>query len=547
MYFVSKKAHLFIPLFLISAFCIWIILKAPLKETFEYNWDEGMDVMKASLYLKGFPLYQSIWSDQPPLFTVLLAFCFKVFGPSMYLTRIILLLFSSLLLFCLYQIIRMRKGNIVAAAGAILLTFSTGYIRLSVSVMIGTASLALAMFSLYLLYLYLKSNLRPYLLLSAIFLAFSVQIKFFTAFLIPLVVYEIIRTERKNRRATTAHLWWLASFLILYSATIFIFFGFNFKLFLEQLFQSHLKKFNLANNSPLPLVFMLLPDYDIVLLAIMGMIFSVLNKDSGVTLPLGWLILVSLILAIHRPIWYHYYLLISIPLCWLAAIGVSYLFSSDSRNEWTAAIHRRKFSFFALRWVTFGCIIVVLVNLPIKIERSIRHASTLPCPQQRAIVEELKKYHKKTRWIVTDMPAAAFYAHLLVPPEIAVASIKRPMDEDYFIFLLEKYRPEQILFGNLYKYTEKLMPYLQTRYSQDYQCVLKHETQNYVPYDSTLTCIWKPLGQYIPFKLLRNRNLYDLAWNRLSIPTFKMHKINHYYSPGDKVIKLFIRKDILTD
>jgi hypothetical protein len=47
---------------------------APLKETFEYDPDEGVNVIKASLYSKGFSLYDEIWSNQPHLLTYILSY-----------------------------------------------------------------------------------------------------------------------------------------------------------------------------------------------------------------------------------------------------------------------------------------------------------------------------------------------------------------------------------------------------------------------------------------------------------------------------------------
>ncbi len=94
--------------FLAAMYIIINIIKPPLSQTFEYIPDEGFNLMKSSLFLKGYLLYKEIWSDQPPLFTVILSYWLKLFGLSVYHGRILILIFSTILLWAFYQIIKIQ-------------------------------------------------------------------------------------------------------------------------------------------------------------------------------------------------------------------------------------------------------------------------------------------------------------------------------------------------------------------------------------------------------------------------------------------------------
>jgi 4-amino-4-deoxy-L-arabinose transferase-like glycosyltransferase len=67
--------------------------------------------------------------------------------------RILVLLFSALLLWAFYQTVRYSLSRAAALVAAVLLLLSAWYVRLSISVMIGLPAPALAVLSVYLLLL----------------------------------------------------------------------------------------------------------------------------------------------------------------------------------------------------------------------------------------------------------------------------------------------------------------------------------------------------------------------------------------------------------
>src|SRR5438093_1346992 len=54
----------------------------PLRTAIQIGADEGFNLAKATLCLKGFKLYSQVWNDQPPLHTFLITQLLKHVSPS---------------------------------------------------------------------------------------------------------------------------------------------------------------------------------------------------------------------------------------------------------------------------------------------------------------------------------------------------------------------------------------------------------------------------------------------------------------------------------
>lgn len=350
MFNIKKVFHVFCThlIFILLYIVLVIVMRfQPITKIFEMDYDEGFNLIKSLLYSQGFVLYSEIWNDQPPIFTVILSGWFKLFGQSIFTARLLVLLFSSVLVWSFYQIIRRELGNIPAIASTFILFTSWLFIRLNISVMIGLPSLAMAMLAVYLLSIYQtinnsltdnlnindvqKTNSYRLLLLSGILFALSLQIKLFTIFLLPLLIvyllnYQFPSTENLNK------FWeyikplciWLISIAIVYLA-IGIYFHQIFNH--EQVLLTHFNQTQDANldtfNNFKSLRQMLSQDFDYLFLAVIG-IWAIWNKkEKNGLLPITWLGSAFLILSIHKPIWYHYYPLLSIPIAWLSAYAIA--------------------------------------------------------------------------------------------------------------------------------------------------------------------------------------------------------------------------------
>lgn len=450
----------FIVLFIALAF----IIEEPIKQTFEYDVDEGIDLMAPVVMLKGFSLYHEIFKDHPPLITITLASWFKLFKPSVYHGRILISIFSCIFLFAFYQTIKNLWGSFCGIAAVIFLLLSSLYLLLGISIMIGTVSLSLAMLSIYCITLYKKHPSKYLLALSGIFFALSLQTKLITAFLIPLIVLEIIQARWTNLggKNKLSHflppiLLWFGSLLAVSLIFIAVFFQFNLSLIMQQLIQPHAKKLALPGCDFFIIWQMILSDYDIALLALLGVILLIHQKKWQYLLPVLWLGLAITALVLYKPIWEHYYTLVSIPICWLAAISLSQLF---------AGIQKKKNFFF---WLTVAIIILVIVKIPGKYNRMLESIQVETAPEEKRIVNLLLKYKKDIHWIFTDRPIFAFYADILVPPELVLTSDRRnftdSITQDYFINKIDKYKPEIIILNELAYFSPSAISYIKDNYT----------------------------------------------------------------------------------
>lgn len=446
---------------------LFFIVKGPITHVFEYNVDEGIKSMTSLLMLKGFSLYSKIYSDQPPLFTAILAWWFKLFGPSIYHGRILILIFSFIFLWAFYQTIKHAWGQFCGFTAVIFLLLSSLYLRLGISIMRGTVSLSLAILSIYCITLYKKSCSKYLLVLSGVFFALSLQAKLITAFLIPLIVFEIIQAEwinlgdKKLRRFLPSLLLWSGSLLAVSLVFFAIFFHFNFPLVIQRLIQPHLRKLTVPNCDFFLIWQLILSDYDIALLALMGIILLIRQKKWQFLFPALWTGTALAALTIYKPIWEHYYTIVSIPICWLAAISFSQFFAG-MRNK-------KNFSY----WLTAAIIILTILKMPGKYSRMLESIHVETPPEKHEIVDLLLKYKKDIRWIFTDRPIFAFYVHILVPPELALIEKKRDFinktDQTYLIDKLEEYKPEVILLTKLKYLAPTAIAYIKNNYTLLYK------------------------------------------------------------------------------
>lgn len=460
--------HLLVPLL----FVLFKVVTEPLGQTFEFDADEGINLMKALLYADGFSLYKDIWSDQPPVFTVLLSSWFNLFGASIVAARSLVLLFAALLLWSFYNTLRLTLGVWPAIAGVLILINTHAFMRLSGSVMIGLPALALAMLSIYLLLLSQLRQSRFGIVASGCVLALSLQTKLFSIFLIPILLIVLLdiqfkpQTIRARIRSTLPNaILWLVAVGVTYVTVGLLAHSID----PEQLLLAH---FSDRREQVFTEFFVSFPrllkhtfglDYLYYILAVIGIIVILKEKCRQGLLPLAWLGSVCLLLFNHRPVWYHHYLLISIPLAWLCAISIAWAMRSSSPygviEVWQRQIISRK---HLTTNAGIAALIALLVTSAIAIEsyqsleRSVNQSvgeqtKAAVQSEQVKVVNLLLQHPNQTRWIFTDRPIYAFYAGLRVPPEIAVLSIKRVLtaqiSQDTLLDVLKHYQPDQLLLS----------------------------------------------------------------------------------------------------
>lgn len=456
---------IFIPI----AFIALMFWRDPFSFPADYDYDEGINLMKTMLYDQGFRLYVDVWNDQPPLLTVMLSWWFQLTEESVKSARQLITLFSALLLWSFYLAAHRSMTAFAATLGVVLLVLSEFYLRLSAAVMVGLPALALATLSIALLLVGRRQLWQ--IVLSGIVMALALQTKLFVMVLLPVVSLYILLGELddvspltiQRRRFVRLMIW--GSVLVATFVAVGIYFQ---SLNLTMLLQTHFgeetrgqitfaeesRRFltNFATQQPLYL-----------LLAALGICWGIWQRRKGVLFPLSWLVITVIALALHRPLWYHHIMLLTIPLSWLAAWSIeawAQLFAglADANRLQT------------VRWRA-GALIASVLSL---------FAALLfyPSPLGERLNEQAELYRPLYVWemphrlwdegkdipgfVFTDRPFYAFQAGQPVTPPIASISRKRMetgiiTDETMYAALID-YRPQYVILERFVgHYGERVM------------------------------------------------------------------------------------------
>lgn len=411
---------------------VLLVLARPDARHF-FDIDEGYNLVRASLHLHGYQLYKDIWCDQPPLFTTLLSELFAVTGESLVAARVLMAGFSLLLLVSLYALVRSLRTPWEAFLTVLLLAASAYYLRVSVSVMETIPSMAMALLSLALL---ARARPKPWVALAAgILFALAIQIKLNTLLFAPLSVLLLVH----RGRLTAA---WLAGWALTTGCVLLVLYrpGAGVVWSVHASARSAPELQHLKGFSVVPAMFGL--DRDIGLLALVGLVRSVSKRTRGMFFPLLWLLLFSAAFFFHAPVWYHYYVLIAPPLCWLAAFGAVAL------CRWTTTPRSTPSS--TTTWMNLAVAVMMLLLLTVKGMRAYRHLNDPSFRIEPAIVQGLREDHDDGTWVVAvERQIYPFLAGRAVPPELAVTSAKRRVRGDLtperFVDLVTSYQPRHVV------------------------------------------------------------------------------------------------------
>jgi 4-amino-4-deoxy-L-arabinose transferase-like glycosyltransferase len=454
----SNFGDIFLPIGIALLFFAITFSYYPFRERFQFNTDEGLNLMRSMLLALGHPLYLQVSSDQPPLFNQILALLFRVVGFEVNPARILVLLFSTLLVWAAAQFLLLTSGKLAAILFLPLAIIIPYYLELSISVMIGIPSIAFAMVSLLFMTLWHKKRNNWWLVLSGFALALSVLIKLFTGFLAPIFLIGIVsamyfdnRKDGLSWKMFQPALIWGISF-----ASLGILFGLamigpqNVGLIIyPHLEASSIKEFE--GNS---LNFYLQGAIPLILLGLFGALISIYKRKWISLYILAWLVVAYLLFNFHSPVFYHHELLITIPLAMLAALGVGEGILSLLRVRQLSDVLSLPALMGAVALLGFT---LVIINYLPSLDKElmdyprISGFSLKASSERLKVLETMEKYADQTNWIVTDMPIYAFRVHKPVPPILATFSKKQlvtgSLTEEDILKAMRDYRPEQVLMA----------------------------------------------------------------------------------------------------
>ena len=455
-----QSGHLLLPLFIALIFLVFTFAYFPFQEKLQFDTDEGLNLMRSMLVTLGHPLYTEVSSDQPPLFNQVLALVFRVAGFNVNSARLLVLLFSTLLVWAGAQFLTLTWGKLAAILFLPLIVMTPRYLNLSVAVMIGVPSIALAAVSMAFVTLWHINKRNLWLVLSGFLLALSVLIKLFTGLLAPIFLIGIILSAsfaRKEGKLSWAILYpaliWAISF-----AALGLLLGFTlvgprnvWEIIYPHLmaptreyFQAQGFGINVHLQAAVPLL----------LLGMLGAAIAVYRKNWLSLYPLAWAAVAYVLFSVYSPVFYHHQLMITVPMCILAAVAVG-----DGLQSLIRALRPPAF----LRWETlFGVLAVTglifvsfsyfpglskeLLNRP-----RLRGESLDATSGKLRVIDKMNEYRDQTHWIMTDVPMYAFRIHKPVPPTLATISQKRlstgSLTDEAILAAMDEYRPEQVLMA----------------------------------------------------------------------------------------------------
>ena len=456
----NRIAPLLLPVLIALIFFAFTFLYFPFREKLQFDTDEGLNLMRSMLVSLGYPLYSEVSSDQPPLFTHVLALLFRVGGPDVYRARLLVLLFSTLLVWAGAQFLQDTSGRLAAILFLPLMIMVPRYLNFSVAVMIGVPCIALAVVSMLFVAQWHQKRNHWWLILSALLLVLSILVKLFTAFLGPIFVAGITISEYLARRNENFS-WRILQPAFLWSAS---FIGFGALLGLgmvgfqnvwsiifpplsapsQDVFQSGHFSINLHLQAAFPLL----------LLGLVGVGITLYRRRWLMLYPLAWGMLAYAMLSFYSPVFYHHQLLITIPMAMIAAAGVgegiSLLF--DLKQPAELIYFRTGLGIIAL----VGFIWVFAIYRP-GLDQDLLDRPSLGDSELQAtagklrVLNQMNEYVDQTHWIVTDVPMFAFRVGRPVPPVLATFSSKRlatgSLTEEDILNAMRDYQPEQVLMA----------------------------------------------------------------------------------------------------
>jgi 4-amino-4-deoxy-L-arabinose transferase-like glycosyltransferase len=461
------------PLFLIALVLVFI----PIGSIFEYNFDEGFELMRAFLQNQGLLLYKDIWSDQPPVLSQLLRAWLGIFGNSIFYARLLVLIFAANLLYFFYKTLALFFDKVTALFASLLLIFTEYFIPFSAQVKVDMPALSLGMTSIFYFlngFYHRNPKTRIFsLIVSGILLALAIETKLYVILLVfVLVAYSIViylqnfKDKETKNWIVKAFLSWGISLALFGLITMLGFYLWLGDSLFELLIGSHLQAdeyFNLNLSTLIQSSFR--QDTSFWILTAAGLLFWLTKERWRILFPTLWLIVTVAIFYNHSPIWPHYYLLLAMPMSWIGSSVFFWCkqqikspnfgnFRHLTRNEKTErlpSIVVKVLTLLGMALIGFVLFSLVLLNIKVIVQKNHPFQKIWGEEIKAEILANVKNYGEQTNWIATDRGMFAFYANQKVPPELAVLSRKRVVSQGFdgsdFLEVIQKYKPEQVLIG----------------------------------------------------------------------------------------------------
>lgn len=474
--------NLLLPILIALVFLAFTFSYYPFREKFQFDTDEGLNLMRSMLVTLGHPLYREVSSDQPPLFTHVLALVMRLAGFEVNPARFLVLLYSTLLVWSCAQFLQLTWGKLAALLFLPLIVMAPEYLRLSTSVMIGLPSIALAAVSMLFVTLWHRNRNSLWLALSGFALALSVLTKLFTGLLVPIFLIGVTAAmyfdERERgfswKMLRPALIWsicfgglaLLLGLLLVGPQNVWLIILPHATAPTTEWLQGPGYSMNTRLQAAVPLLF----------LAVFGVLLSIYRRNWLSLYPLAWALVAYTLFSFYSPVFYHHQLLITIPAAMMAAAAVGEGILCLLRLRRLSELIRLQ------TWLGAGALIgfvLVSINYLPGLDKELTNRPRLTdfslkaSPGRLRVIRTMDQYAGQTNWIMTDAPMFAFRVHRPVPPSMATFSSKRlatgSLTDEDILTAMREYKPEQVLMARFE------IPALEAYVQENYTLILDVE------------------------------------------------------------------------
>jgi hypothetical protein len=422
---------------LLVGLCLFAVWAGFNLNTFAWDGDEGMNLMRTQMWRAGYDLYTDVWSDQPPGMMILIRLAFAAFGTSVQAGRAVTITLAVLGLLAVALIAHEAAGWSAAFSSVVLLATAPLFLRLSRAVMSSLPATCLATLSFALVLIYCRRAQRRWLLISGLAFGMSLLIKpLGVPVLAPIGLALLLLPAREQiaAQATVSDfvLWGLGA-VIPVVVSLGVFDGREMVAQIVGTTTNAQSAYTLTVATRLRRIADVLRQghLGLVALGLYGVAVATWHRSPIALLLLIWLLVAVLAFAVYTPVWYHHAFLILIPLAIAAGIGLSWLADAFGlRRAYMVPDDnpgplRRRLRFPTVD-VALAMIAVVawLIFLPQTV-REIRGSVRWSQPEAWTGLADLRALTQPGDYVITDYPIMAFRAHLLVPPGLATPSSKR--------------------------------------------------------------------------------------------------------------------------
>lgn len=426
-----------------------LLYALPLGHAFRLGPDEGYELLKGFLCSHGFSLYGTLWNDQPPLHTILLATVFKVFGPNIFAARLLAVGFGTVFLVAFYSLVAPHLGRRTALSAVLFLVAAPKFLELCASVMLEVPALGVGLIATHLLFSWRSGFRRRKLFASGLIMGCALQTKFTAGILIPAMLVEIAIAParrgkiRKGNVISLVGIWF--SGLMIAFLTVWVVCHEN----VSMLWSSH---FSLSAETismgPADYRFTggeLLEHPEAVLGTCLGLALITVNRTwRNMAFPCSLFLTSVGVHLLHRPYWSYYYLHIAVPMAWICGYALATSFNRMQRTT-----DQKVLGVSTIRLLGTGLFVLLTIAGGARISADLTSLARGPTLESDTFLEKVLQNRQSTRWIYSENNLYPFYAGLPTPPELAVIPLTRRwsgnITESEILNVVREYHPEQLV------------------------------------------------------------------------------------------------------